>query len=280
MPDGSCFFIPLAEAGVATFAPMPLLHYLDQGQGRPLVILHGLFGTLDNWQTLARRWATEADLRVISVDLRNHGRSFHSPEHTYAVMAQDVLALFDHLQLGPDTTLMGHSMGGKVAMRLALDHPERLAQLIVVDIAPRFSDMEHQDDILEGLHAVNLAAITNRQEADTALAQYVGNLSTRQFLLKNLYRKEDNSFAWRINLEVLAAQLPAVGEATIGEPFLKPALFIRGGKSNYITPDDKLHGIPALFPNSEVATVVDAGHWVHAEKPEEVFGLVKAFALQ
>ena len=257
-----------------------LLHHLDQGQGRPLVILHGLFGTLDNWQTLARRWATEAGLRVVSMDLRNHGRSFHSPEHTYAAMAQDVLALFDHLQLGPDTTLMGHSMGGKVAMRLALDHPERLARLIVVDIAPRFSDMEHQDDILEGLHAVNLAAIANRQEADTALAQYVGNLGTRQFLLKNLYRKEDNSFAWRINLEVLAAQLPAVGEATTGEPFLKPALFIQGGKSNYITPEDKLHGIPALFPNSEVATVVDAGHWVHAEKPEEIFEMVKAFVIK
>ena len=266
-----------SRGGFRYFCPM-LLHHLDQGQGRPLVILHGLFGTLDNWQTLARRWATEAGLRVVSVDLRNHGRSFHSPEHTYAVMAQDVLALFDHLQLGPDTTLMGHSMGGKVAMRLALDHPERLARLIVVDIAPRFSDMEHQDDILEGLHAVNLATITNRQEADTALAQYVGNLGTRQFLLKNLYRKEDNSFAWRINLEVLAAQLPAVGEATIGEPFLKPTLFIRGGKSNYITPDDKLHGIPALFPNSEVATVVDAGHWVHAEKPEEIFEMVKAFS--
>jgi pimeloyl-ACP methyl ester carboxylesterase len=268
----------LGRGGFHYFCPM-LLHHLDQGQGRPLVILHGLFGTLDNWQTLARRWATEAGLRVISVDLRNHGRSFHNPEHTYAVMAQDVLALFDHLQLGPDTTLMGHSMGGKVAMRLALDHPERLARLIVVDIAPRFSDMEHQDDILEGLHAVDLAAITNRQEADTALAQYVENLGTRQFLLKNLYRKEDNSFAWRINLEVLAAQLPAVGEATIGEPFSKPALFIRGGKSNYITPDDKLHGIPALFPNSEVATVVDAGHWVHAEKPEEIFEMVKTFAL-
>ena len=259
---------------------MPLLHYLDQGQGRPLVILHGLFGTLDNWQTLARRWATEAGLRVVSVDLRNHGRSFHSPEHSYALMAQDVLALFDHLHLGPDTTLLGHSMGGKVAMRLALDHPARLARLIVLDIAPRFSDMAHQDDILAGLHAVNLATIGNRQEADAALAQYIGNLGTRQFLLKNLYRREDNSFAWRINLDVLAAQLPAIGEATESPtPFLKPALFIRGGQSDYITPDDKLHGIPALFPNSQVATVVDAGHWVHAEKPEEIFELVKTFAL-
>ena len=256
-----------------------LLHHLDQGQGRPLVILHGLFGTLDNWQTLARRWATEAGLRVVSVDLRNHGRSFHSPEHSYALMAQDVLALFDHLQLGADTTLLGHSMGGKVAMRLALDHPARLARLVVVDISPRFSDMQHQDDVLAGLHAVNLAGIGNRQEADAALAQHIHNVGTRQFLLKNLYRKDDNSFAWRINLDVLNAQLPAIGEATEGVvPFLKPTLFIRGGNSDYITTDDKLHGIPALFPNSEVATVVDAGHWVHAEKPEEVFGLVQAFA--
>ena len=260
---------------------MPLLHYLDQGQGRPLVILHGLFGTLDNWQTLARRWATEAGLRVVSVDLRNHGRSFHSPEHSYALMAADVLALFDHLPLGPDTTLLGHSMGGKVAMRLALDHPDRLARLIVFDIAPRFSNMAHQDDILAGLRAVKLAALTNRQEADAALAQHIDNVGTRQFLLKNLYRREDNSFAWRINLPVLAARLPAVGEATESTtPFMKPTLFIRGGLSNYITAEDKLHDIPTLFPNSQVATVPDAGHWVHAEKPDEVFGLVRAFVNQ
>ncbi|HEX8656053.1 MAG TPA: alpha/beta fold hydrolase [Hymenobacter sp.] len=260
---------------------MPLLHHLDQGQGQPLVILHGLFGTLDNWQTLARRWATDAGLRVVSVDLRNHGRSFHSPEHSYSLMAADVLALFDHLQLGADTTLLGHSMGGKVAMRLALDHPERLARLIIVDIAPGFSDMRHQDDVLAGLHAVDLTAISNRQEADAALAPHIRNVGTRQFLLKNLYRKEDNSFAWRINLDVLAAQLPAIGEATESvTPFLKPALFIRGGNSDYISTEDKLYGIPALFPNSEVATVVDAGHWVHAEKPDEVFQLVRAFAQQ
>ena len=259
---------------------MPLLHHLDQGQGRPLVILHGLFGTLDNWQTLARRWATETDLRVISVDLRNHGRSFHSPEHTYALMAQDVLELFDYLQLDPDTTIMGHSMGGKVAMRFALDHPARLAKLIVVDIAPRFSDMAHQDDIVAGLQSVDFTTCTNRQEADAALAKYVPNFGTRQFLLKNLYRKEDNTFGWRINLQVLAAQLAAIGEETIGSaPFMKPALFIRGGKSDYITAEDKLTSIPALFPNSQVATVVDAGHWLHAEKPDEVFEMVKTFAL-
>ena len=260
---------------------MPLLHHLDQGQGRPLVILHGLFGTLDNWQTLARRWATEAGLRVISVDLRNHGRSFRSPEHSYALMANDVRELFDHLQLGPDVSLLGHSMGGKVAMRFALDHPDRLAHLLVLDIAPRFSDMQHQDDILAGLHAVPLATLKSRQQADEAMAAHIPQVGVRQFLLKNLYRRDDNSFAWRINLETLAASMAAVGEeTTAAQPFLKPTLFVRGGKSNYITADDKLHGIPALFPNSQVETVVDAGHWLHAEKPEEVFQLVKAFVLQ
>ncbi len=263
---------------------MSLLHFLDQGEptARPLVILHGLFGTLDNWQTLARRWAEEAGLRVISVDLRNHGRSFHSPEHSYALMAQDVLALFDHLALDPArVNLMGHSMGGKVAMCLALGYPERLAQLLVLDIAPRFSDMEHQTDIVAGLQAVDLSTIQNRQQAEAALARTIPQVGVRQFLLKNLYRREDNSFAWRINLPVLTANLAAVGEEIeSAQPFLKPTLFLRGGKSDYITPDDKLTCIPALFPNSQVVTVPDAGHWLHAEKPDEVFELVKNFVGQ
>lgn len=258
-----------------------MLHYLDQGDpaAPALVVLHGLFGTLDNWQTLARRWADEAGLRVISADLRNHGRSFHAPEHSYELMATDVLALLDHLALPPARlTVLGHSMGGKAAMQLALAYPQRLAQLIVIDIAPRASDMAHQDAILAGLQALDPATIRGRPQADAALARHIRQPGVRQFLLKNLYRREDNSFAWRFNLPVLAGNLPAIGaEITAAQPFLKPALFIRGGQSDYITPDDKLHGIPALFPNSQVATVPDAGHWVHAEKPDEVFGLVRAF---
>ncbi len=257
-----------------------LLHFLDQGQGQPLVVLHGLFGTLDNWQTLARRWATEAGLRVVSVDLRNHGRSFHAPGVSYELMAADVLALLDHLALGPDLTLLGHSMGGKVAMRLALDHPARLARLVVLDIAPRASDMHHQDAVVAGLLAVNLATLQTRTEAAAALARYIPQAGVRQFLLKNLYRDAHNRFAWRINLPALAAALPAIGASVAAAaPFLKPTLFIRGGTSDYVSADDKLHGIPALFPNSQVATVLDAGHWVHAEKPDEVFGLVRNFAL-
>jgi pimeloyl-ACP methyl ester carboxylesterase len=215
------------------------------------------------------------------VDLRNHGRSFQSDNHSYAHMAEDVLALFDHLGLGPDTSLMGHSMGGKVAMRFALDYPERLARLLVFDIAPRYSDMEHQTDIIAGLKAVPLATLESRQQADEAMAQHIPQVGVRQFLLKNLYRLEDNSFAWRINVDVLANSLPAIGEETTApQPFLKPALFVRGGKSNYITTEDKLYGIPALFLNSQVETIVDAGHWLHADKPAEVFELVRAFVGQ
>jgi len=255
-----------------------LLNHREQGQGQPLVILHGLFGTLDNWQTLARRWA-EAGHRVISVDLRNHGRSFHTPEHSYELMSQDLLELFDNLQLeGANTSLLGHSMGGKVAMRFALDHPGRLARLVVLDIAPRLSDMMHQDNIIEGLNAVNLASIETRQQADDALAQHIRQPTVRQFLLKNLYRTEDNSFAWRQNLSALTEHIVTIGaEITAPQPFLRPALFLRGGKSDYVTTEDKLYGIPALFPNSQVETLVDAGHWLHAEAPDEVFGMVDAF---
>ncbi|GAB3240456.1 alpha/beta fold hydrolase [Hymenobacter seoulensis] len=256
------------------------LHFREMGQGAPLVILHGLFGTLDNWQTLARRWA-DAGYRVIIADLRNHGRSPHAPEHTYQLMSEDVLGLFNELQLGSDTTLLGHSMGGKVAMRFALDLPQRLGKLVVVDIAPRFSDMNHQDDILAGLNAVPLATLESRQQADDALAQHIRQPAVRQFLLKNLYRRDDNSFAWRPNLAALTAEMEDIGEEiTAEQPFLKPALFIRGGKSDYITAEDKLYSIPTLFPNSQVETIVDAGHWVHAEKPDEVFELVHAFASQ
>ena len=252
------------------------LHFRELGAGNPLVILHGLFGTADNWQTLAKRWAETH--RVIVVDLRNHGRSPQTPEHSYELMSQDVLELFDQLQL-QHVTLLGHSMGGKVAMRLALDHPARLDKLVVLDIAPRLSTMDHQDNILEGLHAVPLAGLETRQQADEALAPHIPQLGVRQFLLKNLYRRDDNSFAWRQNLAALTEHMPALGaEITSLVPFVKPALFIRGGKSDYITTEDKLYGIPALFPNSQVETVVDAGHWLHAEEPDQIYALVEAFA--
>jgi len=252
------------------------LHYRELGQGAPLLILHGLFGTSDNWQTLAKRWA-DAGHRVIVADLRNHGRSPHASEHTYELMSADVLELLDTLQL-QNVTLMGHSMGGKVAMRFALDHPERLSRLIIVDIAPGFSDMRHQDEILAGLHAVDLAGLQTRQQADEALAHHIPQVGVRQFLLKNLYRREDNSFTWRQNLDALTMHIADIGaEITSAQPFLKQALFIRGGLSDYITAEDKLYSIPALFPNSQVETVPNAGHWVHAEAPDRIFELVQNF---
>jgi pimeloyl-ACP methyl ester carboxylesterase len=138
--------------------------------------------------------------------------------------------------------------------------------------------MRHQDEVLEGLHAVNLASLQSRQQADDALAQHIPQPDVRQFLLKNLYRREDNSFAWRQNLEALTDHIADIGgEITSSQPFLKPALFIRGGLSDYITTEDKLYNIPPLFPNSQVETVPNAGHWVHAQAPDAVFELVQAF---
>ncbi len=191
------------------------LHYREQGQGTPLVILHGLFGTLDNWQTLAKRWAEHH--RVIAVDLRNHGRSPHTPEHTYELMSDDVRELFTQLQL-ETPTLLGHSMGGKVAMRFALDHPELLTRLVVVDIAPGFSTMEHQDGILAGLNAVKVETLEDRQQADEQMAQHIRQATIRQFLLKNLYRCEDHSFAWRLNLAALTTHMADVGAAINAPP--------------------------------------------------------------
>lgn len=264
---------------------MPSLHFRTlgaaPGTAPALVLLHGLFGSADNWNTLARRWAAPvADggtgRTVYLVDQRNHGRSFHAPAISYPLLAADLLAFFDEHRLGADTTLLGHSMGGKVAMTFALAHPARLAQLIVVDIAPR-AYAPHHRELLDGLLRLDVAALTSRDAADRALQVVAPEADTRLFLLKNLYRDDHNRFAWRLNIAALDRHLPDLGAAVDGPPYLGPTLFIRGGRSRYISAEDKTFVIPALFPQSVVETVPDAGHWVHAEAPDAVFGLVRAF---
>ncbi|MBC7448317.1 MAG: alpha/beta fold hydrolase [Hymenobacteraceae bacterium] len=268
---------------------MPSLHFRTlgpaPGTAPALVVLHGLFGSSDNWNTLARRWALPlaeggTGRTVYLVDQRNHGRSFHDPAITYALLTQDLVAFFDQHQLGPDTIVLGHSMGGKVAMRFALHHPTRLAKVIVIDIAPR-AYAPHHRELLDGLLKIDIASVENRDAADRLLQAVAPEADTRLFLLKNLYRDEQNRFAWRLNVAALDRHLPDLGAEITGAPahpqYLGQALFIRGGKSRYVSPEDKLTGIPALFPNSEVVTVPDAGHWVHAEAPEAVAALVRSF---
>ncbi|QCR24286.1 alpha/beta fold hydrolase [Pontibacter sp. SGAir0037] len=250
------------------------LHYKEMGHGKPLLILHGLFGTLDNWQTLAKRLAE--NYNVFLVDLRNHGRSPHSDVHNYDAMAADVLELIDDLQISTPA-IMGHSMGGKAAMHFALTYPTRLTKLIVVDIAPK-AYPPHHDEILDALKSVDIATVTSRNEVDEQLAKYIPQPDVRLFLMKNLYRKEEGGFGWRMNLEALDKNYDNVSAAITSDiPFKKDTLFIKGGRSGYIKQDDIFGSIPHLFTQVEVETIPEAGHWVHAQAPDQVYDLVTTF---
>ncbi|CAH1001146.1 Esterase YbfF [Neolewinella maritima] len=253
---------------------MQLNHKTYGSSGPTLVILHGLFGNLDNWQTLARKWAT--DYTVILLDLRNHGRSPHAEEMTYPLMAQDVAEFLEARSIDR-CHLLGHSMGGKVAMQAALSYPTLVDKLIVVDMTPRLYGRGH-DDVFAALKALDPATLTDRREADALMAPHMADAGVRQFLLKNLTRRDDAGFRWRMNLEVLDRdydQLVApIG--TLGQSYPGPALFVRGGKSGYVR-DEDWPGVISLFPKAELATVAGAGHWVHAERPGELEGLVREF---
>lgn len=253
---------------------MTNLFYRELGEenDQALVILHGVFGSSDNWLTLGKRFAEH--YHVFLVDQRNHGQSPHTDEFTYQAMADD---LRDFIQdKGIESAyVIGHSMGGKVSMLFALQNPELLEKLMVVDIAPRAYPVHHHR-ILEGLQAIDLAEIKSRGQADKALAVYEPLLGVRQFLLKNLYRKDKNTFAWRINLPVIARDIEKISIAIEGEVFTKPTCFVRGLKSHYISDEDKSE-IQRLFPHSSLVDFEKAGHWVHAEQPDEFYDEVIAF---
>ncbi|MDX5443151.1 MAG: alpha/beta fold hydrolase [Hymenobacteraceae bacterium] len=253
------------------------LHYRELGQGKPLMILHGLFGTLDNWQSMAKRFAEH--YHVYLVDMRNHGRSGHSHDFDYNLMAEDLLEFVNDHQL-EQPYVIGHSMGGKAAMKFALQNPDKVGKLIVVDISPKAYPVHH-DQIIKGLQAVDLASLENRQQADEQLARYVAEDDVRLFLLKNLYRTEDGGFGWRVNLKAIDENIDLIGAAIESDtPFRNPALFIRGAKSKYIKLEDQYEYIEHLFPNVEIETIQNAGHWVHAEAPDALYELVVKFLEQ
>lgn len=250
------------------------LHFREMGEGSPLLILHGLFGLSDNWQTLAKYLSQK--YKIYLIDLRNHGRSPHSPDFNYTVMAADILEFMITHNL-PEAAIIGHSMGGKVAMHFALQHPEKVTKLIVVDIAPKSYPPHHQE-ILAALNALDLKAVKSRAEVDETLAKYIPEPDVRLFLSKNLYRQEDNSFAWRMNLPVIEQHIEEVGKETSAEiPFRKPTLFIRGGNSRYIKMENDTELILKLFPLAKIESIPNAGHWVHAEAPEAFYNLTVNF---
>jgi len=244
------------------------------GHGQPLLILHGLFGTLDNWQTLAKRLSEHYN--VFLVDLRNHGRSPHSEEFDYDAMAADVLELVDDLRISTPA-IMGHSMGGKVAMNYALKYPTRITKLIVVDIAPK-AYPPHHDEIIAALQFVDFEKLTSRSEIDAQLAQYIKEEEVRLFLMKNLFRQGDGTFGWRMNLDTIEKNYDQVAAAVTSDvPFKKSTLFIKGGRSGYIKPEDVYGSIEHLFTLVEIETIPEAGHWVHAQAPDKVYELVTNF---
>lgn len=251
------------------------LHYRELGSGQPFLILHGLFGYSDNWQSHAKKLAEY--YRVILIDQRNHGHSDWSDEHTYGAMADDLWELVEDLQLSK-IILMGHSMGGKTVMHFAQKHSDVIDKLIVVDMGIKSYPMHH-NQILDGLYAIELKPGLTRGEAETQLAQHVDSVGVRQFLLKNLYWKEKGQLAWRMNLEVLHREMPRILDALPEGEVMTQTLFIRGALSNYILEED-FDEIEEQFPDSTIVTIENAGHWVHAEQPESFIQTVLEFCLR
>ena len=244
-----------------------LLNFKTYGSGEPLIILHGLFGTLDNWQTLARQWSEF--YTVYCVDMRNHGRSPFAATHTYTDMVDDV-AEFMAQNWIDRAHLLGHSMGGKAAMAFAAAHSDKINKLIIADIAPKAYEGGHET-VFEALFAVDLAQNPSRQAIESTLQQYLrDDNSTIQFLLKNLTRNADTGLLeWKINIPVLHRYYTEIiGNIAIDTVIELPTLFIRGERSRYIQDEDWSH-ILDCFHDAHLKTIPNAGHWVHAENPTD-----------
>ncbi len=241
------------------------LNYQDTGgEGTPLFVIHGLMGSADNWRSHVKQW--QAHHRVVAVDLRNHGRSPHAEGMSYGEMAQDLLALMDRLAV-ERAHLLGHSMGGKVVISAARLTPERVASLIVADIAPQAYGHGH-DAVFAGLRRVEAGSPTNRREADEMLAEHVDERATRLFLATNLVRGDDGVLRWRIGLDQIERDYDSIMQAPAGEgAYEGPTLVLRGGRSHYV-PDEALPTLRNVLPNAQVVTLQQAGHWLHAEQPD------------
>lgn len=247
------------------------LHARITGTGPPIVLLHGLFGSNENLGGIARTLAES--YTVHALDLRNHGQSPHADAMDHATMAGDVVDTMRGLDL-PRATMLGHSLGGKIAMELALGDPDKVERLIVLDIAPVAHGHQH-DDELEAMQSLDLAAIHARKDADDAMADRLPNPAIRQFLLKNLTRTGDR-YRWRIPLGAIAREYADIAAAPATGHYEGPALFIRGGASGYV-PDDAMPAIHGRFPSARIETIAGAAHWLHVESPEAVMRLVRGF---
>jgi len=247
------------------------LHYQTLGQGQPLIFLHGLFGSGNNWGTVAKHFSQH--YQVICVDLRNHGSSPHSASQSYANMADDLLELCDTLSL-ERIHLLGHSLGGKVAMQFTTQHPDRVDKLIVVDMAMRAYADAHTH-LIDAMMAIDLTTLQSRHEVDKILSNSIPQAMVRQFLLMNLI-KSDSSLAWRINLAALKTNYPGLQQAVCENAhYEKPCLFIRGEHSDYVQ-DTDIEQIKTNFINAQFASL-PTGHWIHTEQPQAFIEVVGNF---
>lgn len=247
-----------------------LLHSRIEGKGRPLLVLHGYLGMSDNWRTLATRYA-EAGFEVHALDLRNHGRSFHSEELSQELMVEDIYNYCKHYKL-EKISIIGHSMGGKLAMLFAMTYPKMIDKLIIADISVRQYAPHHQD-ILAALNAVDFSIVKDRKDIEEVISQYLDDVGVILFLMKNVYRKSAEQYAYRMNLKVLTEKYENIGIALpSGTKYDRPVLFLRGGNSSYIRERD-VQDILVHFPQAKIQTISKAGHWLHAEKPDEFFNI-------
>ncbi|HGS4501725.1 TPA: alpha/beta fold hydrolase [Vibrio parahaemolyticus] len=249
-----------------------LLNYKQEGQGQTVVLIHGLFGSLSNLGLLARDLVE--DHSVISIDLRNHGLSFHSDTHNYTDMAQDVATLLQHLNVEP-SIIVGHSMGGKVAMKLADIAPNLVKQLVVLDMAPVAYQTNRHDNVFDGLLAVIKEKPANRQQTLEILAQHIEMDGVRQFLSKSLFKNKDH-MAWRFNVDsLLSNYAEIIGWQDIA-PTEIPTLFIKGGDSDYLMPEHQ-PSVQRQFKQAKAHIIANTGHWLHAEKPAEVMRVIRKY---
>ena len=234
------------------------------GKGDPLIILHGLFGMSDNWNSIGKRISNYFEVHL--VDLRNHGKSPHDSQFNYQVMTEDIKLYIQDYSLN-NVIILGHSLGGKVAMSLASYYPFLLKKMIIIDIAPKEYSVDFHLGILKNLIAFNLKEYNSRKAIDISLKKKIKDNATRLFLMKNLYRNQEKRFAWRFNIFALQDQIKNISTANfILEKIQIPTLFIKGENSNYIVLED-YQNINYYFPLSSIKVIKNTGHWIHAEEP-------------
>lgn len=264
------------------------LFYRKYGQGPSMIILHGLYGMSDNWATIAKHFSKKFEVFIL--DQRNHGKSPHNDDHSYDSMADDLLNFINSQQIDMPI-IIGHSMGGKTAMKFSSLYPERVSHLIIVDIAPkpykemammRNDELSHHQ-IMEAMYKVDLTVVKRRDDIDELLGKTIGSPGIRQFLLKNIGRSKSGNYYWQLNLGVLSNNLDEIMDGVNYDELLQnsplngfPVLFIRGAKSPYITDEDE-EKIRWIFPFAEFQTIPDSGHWVHSEQKGKFIKVIEEF---